>query len=64
MSKTTTDAAPHQVGQRVRYICRDEREGVVIESNARGTLIEFEDEEDGKRYTHRKWLPTQHWAAV
>jgi hypothetical protein len=56
--------AIHNAGQRVRSIFEDEREGVVIESNARSTLIEFEDEEDGVRFTHRKWLPTRHWVAA
>lgn len=54
----------HQQGRRVRSIFNDQREGVVVESNARATLIEFEDEENGEHYTHRKWLPTQHWVAA
>jgi hypothetical protein len=54
----------HQAGQRVRSTFDDKREGVVIESNARATLIEFEDEDEGKPFTHRKWLPTQHWVAA
>lgn len=58
---TETPSMLHQAGQRVRSVFDDEREGVVIESNTTGTLIEFEDEEDGERYTHRKWLPTRHW---
>lgn len=53
----------HQVGQRVRSVF-DDREGIVVESNADATLIEFEDEEDGRRFTHQKWLPTQHWIAA
>lgn len=56
-------STPHQVGQIVRSIF-DERQGIVIESNPRATLIEFEEEEDGERYTHRKWLPTLHWTPV
>ena len=54
----------HQTGLRVRSVFDDGREGVVIESNPRATLIEFEDVEGGKRYTHRKWLPTRHWAVI
>ena len=60
---TDTTSTPHQKGQRVRSVFADKYEGVVIESNPRATLIEFEDEEDGERYTHRKCLPTHHWAA-
>lgn len=61
MSMKTTGPLRHQVGQRVRSILSDGREGVVIETDDRATLIEFEDEEGGKPYTHRKWLPTRHW---
>lgn len=59
----------HRKGQRVRCIFDESREGVVIESDATRTLIEFEDYEDvtcslsdgGGHYTHRKWLPARHW---
>lgn len=54
---------PHQVNHRVRSVF-DEREGVVVESNMRATLIEFEENEDGERFTHRKWLPTRDWAPL
>jgi hypothetical protein len=56
-------AEPHNVGQRVRSIF-DEREGVVIESDPVRTLIEFEDEDQGEPFKHRKWLPTRHWEPV
>lgn len=59
-----TDTSPHQVGSRVRSAFDDDRQGDVIESNAKATLIESEDEEDGQRFTHRKWLPTEHWKAL
>lgn len=59
-----TDTSTHQVGSRVCSVFSDKREGIVIESDPRATLIEFEDEEDGERYTHQKWLPTRHWAAI
>lgn len=55
----------HVPGQRVRDIF-DGREGVVIESNQRATLIEFDDYCEVERYPfkHRKWLPTRHWKSV
>lgn len=59
-----SDTPPFQAGSRVRSLFDDDREGVVIESNASATLIEFEDEEAGQRFTHRKWLPTQHWVTA
>lgn len=54
----------HKVGQRVRSVFSDEREGVVIESDATHSFIEFEDEDGGVPFTHRKWLPTRHWIAA
>ena len=59
-----TDTPTHQVGSRVLSVFNDKREGVVIESNATATLIEFEDQEYGAPYTHRKWLPTRHWVTA
>jgi len=64
LAMNDTPSTPHQPRQRVRCVFADEREGVVIESNSRSTLIEFEDEEGGKSYTHQKWLPTRHWVAI
>ena len=65
----------HPVGARVRSVFKDipdaqfpDRlpDGVVIESDPTRTLIEFEeyDEDEGRNYTHRKWLPTRHWRAI
>ncbi len=51
------------VGQRVKSIFEDGRQGVVVEIRPGAILIEFEDyDEDERRpFTHRKWLPARHW---
>lgn len=61
---TDMPPTPHGLGKRVRDVFDCGREGVVIESNPAATLIEFEEEGAGGRFTHRKWLPTRHWAPV
>lgn len=54
------------VGQRVKSVFDDSREGVVVESRPEKLLIEFEDydEDERKPFTHQKWLPARDWEAA
>lgn len=57
--------AGHQARQLVRSTF-DGRTGVIIESDADSSLIEFTDwdEDEREHFTHRKWLPSQQWVAA